>query len=84
MANTIEGDLAQAIQGIFLFNKNSLETLAKNNEIFFLNKTKKDKGVNIIEEFSKLYQISLSEALGKYCLYIEEIEKYEKFLMNKK
>ena len=83
LANTIEGDLAQAIQGIFLFNIDSLETLAKNIEIFFLNRTKKDTGVNVIEEFSKLYQINLSEALGKYCLYIEEIEKYEKFLMNK-
>lgn len=83
LANTIEGDLAQAIQGIFLFNTDSLETLAKNIEIFFLNRTKKDTGVNVIEEFSKLYQINLSEALGKYCLYIEEIEKYEKFLMNK-
>ena len=41
LTNIIEGDLTQAIQGIFLFNTNSLETLAKNIEIFFLNKTKK-------------------------------------------
>ena len=28
-------DIAKAIQGIFLFNTDSLETLAKNIEIFF-------------------------------------------------
>ena len=79
LANTIEGDLTQAIQGILLFNSISLETLAKGMEqIFKASKVKRDSGIGGLEEFSKLYQTKLSEVITSYCVYIEEIEKYEK------
>ena len=81
---TKEGELTQAIQGILLFNSVSLETLAKEIEkIFKIKKNKKDSAITGLEEFSKIYQISLSKLITNYCIYINEIEKYEKYLMNK-
>ena len=81
---TKEGELTQAIQGILLFNSVSLETLAKELEkIFKIKKNKKDSAITGLEEFSKIYQISLSKLITNYCIYINEIEKYEKYLMNK-
>ena len=65
LANTIWGDLTQAIQGILLFNSISLENLAKGmGEIFKNSKIKKrDSGVSGLEEFSNIYQIQLIYAL---------------------
>ena len=85
LANTIWGDLTQAIQGILLFNSISLENLAKGmGEIFKNSKTKKrDSGVSGLEEFSNIYQVQLSDLISNYCLYITELEKYERYLMNK-
>ena len=81
--NTIEGDLTQAIQSIFLFNSVSYETLVKAmEEIYKSTKLKKDSGISGLEEFYKIYQIHLSDLLNKYCIYINEIENYEKYLMN--
>ena len=84
-ANTNEGNLTQAIQGILLFNSVSLETLANEMEKFFKSSKKKEKndsGVNILDEFSKIYQSTYSNLINNYCLYITEIEKYEKYLMS--
>ena len=84
-ANTNEGNLTQAIQGILLFNSVSLETLANEMEKFFKSTKKKEKndsGVNILDEFSKIYQSTYSNLINNYCLYITEIEKYEKYLMS--
>ena len=85
LANTIWGDLTQAIQGILLFNSISLENLAKGmGEIFKNSKMKKrDSGVSGLEEFSNIYQVQLSDLISNYCLYITELEKYERYLMNK-
>ena len=85
LANTIWGDLTQAIQGILLFNSISLENLAKGmGEIFKNSKIKKrDSGVSGLEEFSNIYQVQLSDLISNYCLYITELEKYERYLMNK-
>ena len=85
LANTIWGDLTQAIQGILLFNSISLENLAKGmGEIFKNSKMKKrDSGVSGLEEFSNIYQVQLSDLITNYCLYITELEKYERYLMNK-
>ena len=85
LANTIWGDLTQAIQGILLFNSISLENLAKGmGEIFKNSKIKKrDSGVSGLEEFSNIYQVQLSDLISYYCLYITELEKYERYLMNK-
>jgi len=85
LANTIRGDLTQAIQGILLFNSISLENLAKGmGEIFKNSKIKKrDSGVSGLEEFSNIYQVQLSDLISNYCLYITELEKYERYLMNK-
>ena len=85
LANTIWGDLTQAIQGILLFNSISLENLAKGmGEICKNSKMKKrDSGVSGLEEFSNIYQVQLSDLISNYCLYITELEKYERYLMNK-
>ena len=85
LSNTIWGDLTQAIQGILLFNSISLENLAKGmGEIFKNSKMKKrDSGVSGLEEFSNIYQVQLSDLISNYCLYITELEKYERYLMNK-
>jgi hypothetical protein len=83
-ANTIEGDLTQAIQSIILFNSVSLESLVKGMEqIYKVSKVQKESSISGLEEFYKIYQINLSDLLTKYCIYIEEIENYEKYLMNK-
>ena len=83
LSNTIEGDLIQAVQSLFLFNSVSYETLVKAmEEIYKSSKIKKDSGVSGLEEFYKIYQIHLSDLLNKYCIYINEIENYEKYLMN--
>ena len=84
-ANTNEGNLTQAIQGILLFNSVSLETLANEMEKIFKSSKKKEKndsGINILDEFSKIYQSTYSNLLNNYGIYITEIEKYEKYLMN--
>ena len=84
-ANTNEGNLTQAIQGILLFNSVSLETLANEMEKIFKSNKKKEKndsGINILDEFSKIYQSTYSNLLNNYGIYITEIEKYEKYLMN--
>ena len=83
IANTTEGDLIQTMQSLFLFNSVSFETLVKAmEEIYKSSKLKKDSGVSGLEEFYKIYQIQLSDLLNKYCIYINEIENYEKYLMN--
>ena len=83
IANTKEGNLIQAMQSLFLFNSVSFETLVKAmEEIYKSSKLKKDSGVSGLEEFYKIYQIQLSDLLNKYCIYINEIENYEKYLMN--
>ena len=82
-ANTNEGNLTQAIQGILLFNSVSLETLANEMEKIFKSSKKKEKndsGINILDEFSKIYQSTYSNLLNNYGIYITEIEKYEKYL----
>ena len=84
-ANTNEGNLTQAIQGILLFNSVSLETLANEMEKIFKSSKKREKndsGINILDEFSKIYQSTYSNLLNNYGIYITEIEKYEKYLMN--
>ena len=82
-SNTIEGELTQAMQSLFLFNSVSYEILVKAmEEINKSSKLKKDSGVSGLEEFYKIYQIHLSDLLNKYCVYINEIENYEKYLMN--
>ena len=84
-ANTNEGNLTQAIQGILLFNSVSLETLANEMEKICKSSKRKDKndsGINILDEFSKIYQSTYSNLLNNYGIYITEIEKYEKYLMN--
>ena len=83
IANTKEGNLIQAMQSLFLFNSVSFETLVKAMEdIYKSSKFQKNSGVSGLEEFYKIYQIHLSDLLNKYCIYINEIEKYEKYLMN--
>ena len=82
LANTIEGDLTQAIQGILLFNSISLETLANEMQnIFKASTSQKDNSIQILEDFSKMYQEKLSDLLNNYCAYVIEIESYEKYLM---
>ena len=85
-ANTNEGNLTQAIQGILLFNSVSLETLANEMEKMFKtlkNKEKVNSSLNVLDEFSKIYQSTYSNLITNYCIYINEIEQYEKYLMNK-
>ena len=83
IANTKEGNLIQAMQSLFLFNSVSFETLVKAMEdIYKSSKFQKNSSVSGLEEFYKIYQIHLSDLLNKYCIYINEIEKYEKYLMN--
>ena len=84
IANTIEGDLTQAIQGILLFNSISLETLANEMQNIFKASTKeKDTIISTLEEFSKMYQENLANLIKSYCTYVDEYELYEKYLMNK-
>ena len=86
-ANSNEGKLTQAIQGILLFNSVSLETLAKemdkNIKIKSKGKNNHDIGVNSLNEFSQLYQTSYAKLINDYCCYIIKMENYEKYLMNK-
>ena len=86
-ANSNEGKLTQAIQGILLFNSVSLETLAKemdkNIKIKSKGKNNHDIGVSSLNEFSQLYQTSYAKLINDYCCYILEMENYEKYLMNK-
>ena len=84
-ANTNEGNLIQAIQGILLFNSVSLETLAKEMEKslgFLKNQENVDSCLNALDDYSKLYQTNYSDLIKSYCTYINEIEQYEKYLMN--
>ena len=82
MANTIEGDLTQAIQGILLFNSISLETLANEMQNIFKASTyQKDNSIQILDDFSKMFQEKLSDLLNNYGAYVNEIENYEKYLM---
>ena len=84
LANTIEGSLTQAIQGILLFNSISLETLANEmQQIFNASNQQQDTSISVLEEFSKMYQEKLSDLLNNYCTYVNEFENYEKYLMNK-
>ncbi len=85
LANTIEGDLTQAIQSVLLFNSDSLETFIKEMNKIINAPTMESKNTNHYEfsEFCKSYQPALSELFTNYCIYIEEIEKYERYLMNK-
>ena len=86
-ANSNEGKLTQAIQGILLFNSVSLETLAKemdkNIKIKSKGKNNHDIGVSSLNEFSQLYQTSYAKLINDYCCYILKMENYEKYLMNK-
>ena len=86
-ANSNEGKLTQAIQGILLFNSVSLETLAKemdkNIKIKSKGKNNHDIGVSSLNEFSQLYQTSYAKLINDYCCYIIKMENYEKYLMNK-
>ena len=82
IANTIEGDLTQAIQGILLFNSISLETLANEMQNIFKASTyQKDNSIQILYDFSKMFQEKLSDLLNNYGAYVNEIENYEKYLM---
>ena len=83
-SQTIEGKLIQAVQGILLFNSEALDTLVKKVQEILKNfKSNKESHSNVLEEFSRMYQINYSNVVKSYCNYISENEKYEKYLIHK-
>ena len=84
LPDSIAGNLTQVIQGILLFNSILLETKINELEAFFRDLNEKEYfDVHELKEYNKTYQTSLSELITNYCVYIDEFEKYEKYLMNK-
>ena len=83
-SDSFEGKLIQAIQGILLYNSESLEHLTSEIQLILKN-IKKNKILNYggLDEFSKMYQINYSKVVNLYCDYITEYEMYEKYLIHK-
>ena len=83
-SETIEGKLIQAIQGILLFNSESLESFTNQIQLILKNfKADKISNSGGLDEFSKMYQINYSKVLNLYCNYISQYELYEKYLIHK-
>ena len=83
-SETVEGKLIQAIQGILLFNSESLENFTTQIQLILKNfKANKTSNSDGLDEFSKMYQINYSKVVNLYCNYITEYELYEKYLIHK-
>ena len=85
-SKSIEGELIQAIQGIILFNSETLNTLADQIAEILKNlnfKASKDLKSPILEEFSRMYQTKYSKIVNLFCNYIDGYESYEKYLIHK-
>ena len=83
-SDTVEGKLIQAIQGILLFNSESLESFTNQIQLILKNfKADKISNSGGLDEFSKMYQINYSKVLNLYCNYISQYELYEKYLIHK-
>ena len=84
--NTIEGQLAQAIQGILLFfseDLNSLTTDLKNKNI---NKSYENQFNDILkqfEEYNNNYSKKIKEAIFSSDKFRKEIDLYQEYLVNK-
>ena len=84
--NTIEGQLAQAIQGILLFfseDLNSLTTDLKNKNI---NKSYGNQFNDILkqfEEYNNNYSKKIKEAIFSSDKFRKEIDLYQEYLVNK-
>ena len=85
-SKSIEGELIQAIQGIILFNSETLNALVGEiNEILTNINFTSSKELNspVLEEFSRMYQTKFSKVVNLYCNFINVNESYEKYLIHK-
>ena len=83
-SDSVEGKLIQAIQGILLFNSESIDNLVKEAQEILNNfKASRESNSSGLDDLSKIYQTNYSEVLKLYCNYISENELYEKYLIHK-
>ena len=81
---TIEGQIAQALQGILLFFSEGLNNLIKNIKNEKINE-KGEEFNNILNQFNiynQSYYQKIKESILNSEKYKKEIEKYEEFLIN--
>ena len=83
-SETIEGEFIQSIQNILLFNSKTLETLVSHiKEIIKNFKESKEMNLPALKDFSIMFKTDFSKVINLYCLYINENESYEKYLIHK-
>ena len=85
-AKTFEGQIIQVLQGILLFNSNSLNEMIKDMNTFYQQENKNCSEINDLNNFSnfkEVYSKQYKKTLDSYKIYENGVENLENYLIKK-